>query len=70
MNKKDLIIRNFVADLYCSAGCSCCRSDDEWYEAAEKLAKLLKIPMFNDKSGFDFWKFRTKSVGREKHIED
>lgn len=62
MKKEELKkIRQAVSDLYCSAGCSCCRDDIRWEEAQKKLAKLLDIPMYKDKSGYDFYKFRSKN---------
>lgn len=62
MNKdKEKIIRNEVAKLYVAAGCSCCRDDKAWEEASTKLAKLLRIPQFDDKSGYDFYKIAKKA---------
>lgn len=54
-------IRQIVADLISNAGCSCCRVDDGWYAAQKKLAKILKVPMYKDKSGYDFSRFKSKS---------
>lgn len=53
-------MRQLVADLMSSAGCSCCRDDGGWDRAEEKLARLLGVPMYKDKSGYNFNKFRTK----------
>ena len=58
MEKKE--IRKLVADLIESAGCGCCRNDKVWEEAQEKLAELLNVPMYADKSGYNFGKFITK----------
>ena len=52
-------IRRAVADYMGSEGCTCCQ-DVEAHRAAQKvLAKLLKVPMYSDKSGWNFAKFRT-----------
>jgi hypothetical protein len=50
-------LRRLVSDLVRSAGCSCCRDDHGWEEAQEKIAKILKVPKFDDGSGYDFYKF-------------
>lgn len=52
-------IRQAVADLISAEGCSCCRADERYDEAKERLAKLLKVPHFKDHSGYNFWLFRT-----------
>jgi hypothetical protein len=61
-------IRQAVADYMYSEGCSCCRDKDAHEINAARLAKLLKVPMYDDKSGYDFSKFRsddtTKGVRR------
>ncbi len=53
-------IRRAVADYMSSEGCSCCRSIDRHDENEAVLAKLLKVPMYSDKSGYDFGRFETK----------
>lgn len=53
-------IRQVIADYMYSEGCGCCRFDDLHKESKAKLAKLLKVPMYKDKSGYNFHKFRTK----------
>lgn len=50
-------IRKWVANLNVAAGCSCCRDDGKWELSQEKLAKLLKVPKYDDGSGYDFHKF-------------
>lgn len=54
-------VRVSVADYMYSEGCSCCRNDDKHTEAKARLAGLLDVPMYKDKSGFNFQKFRTKN---------
>lgn len=52
-------IRQAVADLIHAEGCGCC-SDRQGHEQAKKrLAKLLRVPLYKDRSGFNFTKFRT-----------
>jgi len=54
------LIRQAIADYMASEGCGCC-SDAEWHaENEKKLAELLDVPMYEDGSGYDFAKFRTK----------
>lgn len=50
-------VRTAVANYMRSEGCSCCRDTDahERHEAA--LARLLDVPAYDDKSGFDFERF-------------
>lgn len=53
-------VRTAIADYMQSEGCSCCR-DEEGHKIHEQiLAKLLNVPKYSDKSGFDFGKFKTK----------
>ena len=57
MNEEFLqMVRQAVADYIRSEGCSCCRSSDH-DKHAEALAKLLDVPMYDDGSGYDFYKF-------------
>jgi hypothetical protein len=53
-------IRAALADYMASEGCGCCERTDEHKAAEARLAKLLKVPAYKDKSGFDFGKFCTK----------
>jgi len=53
-------LRAAVADYMSSEGCSCCRDVDAHEEHAKRLAKLLKVPQYDDGSGYNFPKFRTK----------
>jgi len=58
MNKELEKIRTALANYMASEGCSCCEGDDhDAYKAA--LAILLEVPMYEDKSGYDFSKFET-----------
>ena len=58
-------IRRAVADYMYSEGCSCCRNIDSHEKHAERLGKLLEVSKYNDGSGRNFSKYRTK-----KPIED
>lgn len=63
--KVDLIaVRRAVADYMRSEGCSCCENTDAHNEAKKRLARLLDVPMYDDKSGYDFFKFTTKKRTR------
>ena len=59
-NKERKELREAVADYMRSEGCSCCQDIDGHKEHAARLAKLLNVPMYDDKSGYDFGKFRSK----------
>lgn len=52
-------IRQAVADYMYSEGCSCCRREEVHQDSKATLANLLKVPMYKDKSGYDFYSFRT-----------
>jgi len=53
-------VRRAVADLIASAGCDCCRNHEKFENAEKRLARMLDVPMFDDKSGYDFYRFMTK----------
>lgn len=59
-------VRDLVAKLYCAAGCSCCRDDDVWYEAAEELGELLEVPKYDDGSGRDWYSVRDAAKAKAK----
>lgn len=60
MVRKELAeLRRAVADYIGSEGCSCCEGHDH-KEHAARLAKLLRVPRYDDGSGYDFPSFRTK----------
>lgn len=53
-------IRKAVADYMQSEGCSCCRDNDAHKLNEARLGKLLRVPMYSDKSGYNFSRFKTK----------
>ncbi len=55
------LVREALADYMYTEGCSCCRDHTGHEEAAGRLAKLLKVPLYSDSSGYDFQKFRKES---------
>lgn len=58
-------IRRAVANYMRSEGCSCCADYDGHKIHAAELGKLLKVPMYRDKSGYNFSKFRTRERKRK-----
>jgi hypothetical protein len=62
MTKKEMKIRQLVADLLQASGCSCCRNNNGWEKAQKELATLLAVPLYEDLSGFDFNQFCTEPV--------
>lgn len=59
-NLKLIRIRNAIADYMSTEGCSCCRDIDGHEKNKKRIAKLLKVPKYEDGSGYDFSMFRTK----------
>ena len=60
--KENRNIRQAFADYTKAEGCSCCR-DNEGHELANKrLAELLNCEKYEDGSGFNWNKYRTKPV--------
>jgi len=59
-------LRNLVAILYCASGCSCCQDTETWNATAEKLGKLLDIPVYDDGSGYDFYTVRDAAIKGEQ----
>ena len=55
-------IRQVFADYYASEGCSCCQEADAHREAANKLGELLDCEKYDDDSGYQFYKYRTKGL--------
>lgn len=51
------VIRKAIANYMSSEGCSCCEDTDEHKKHEKYIAKLLSVPMYKDKSGYDFPKF-------------
>ena len=63
-NKLDLVkVRRAVADYISSEGCSCCRGSKHDEHKAE-LAKLLRVPKYDDDSGFNFGHFESRAGER------
>ena len=62
MDKKLKEIRQALADYIQSEGCNCCRNEKPHNEALKILAKMLNVPMYDDKSGYNFNKFATNPV--------
>ena len=56
--KERNLIREAVANYMVSEGCSCCQDTDKHKEDNKRLAELLKVPEYNDGSGYDFYKFK------------
>lgn len=52
-------LKTAVADYMSSEGCSCCEGGDH-SEHKAVIAKLLKVPKYDDGSGYDFNKFKTQ----------
>jgi hypothetical protein len=61
--EEDIIkkIRQAVANYIRSEGCSCCENIDKHNKYKKILAKLLNVPMYKDKSGYDFSKYISKN---------
>lgn len=55
-------IREAVANYMHSEGCSCCRDYDNHIKNKERLGKLLQVSKYDDDSGYDFSKYRTKGL--------
>lgn len=60
MTKETKKIRKAIANYMRSEGCSCCQDVDAHKEHTKILAKLLNVPMYKDKSGYNFHKFADK----------
>jgi len=50
-------IRKAFADYFKSEGCDCCRNKSKHDEAEKRLAELLNPDMYEDGSGFDWYKY-------------
>jgi methionine aminopeptidase len=53
-------IREAVANYMQSEGCSCCEDREAHKIHEERLAKLLNVPKYDDGSGYNFDKYRSK----------
>ena len=51
-------VRAALAAYMQAEGCGCCRDRDAHEVAAADLAKLLRVPKYDDGSGYDFDRFR------------
>lgn len=60
MNAEKVILRRAIADYMATEGCSCCQDIEGHAKAKKRLAGLLDVPMYDDKSGYDFYQFKTK----------
>jgi len=59
-------IRQAVANYMRSEGCTCCQNIQEHKRHTEVLAKLLRVPMYSDRSGYNFARFRTDARKGDK----
>lgn len=53
-------IKTALANYMFSEGCSCCRDIEAHKKHEEELAKLLGVENYEDGSGYDFSKYRSK----------
>lgn len=62
MKTKKLLeeMRRLFADYVYSEGCECCQDIKPHDVAANKLGKLLDVEKYDDDSGYNFSKYRTK----------
>ncbi len=51
-------IRRAIADYMYSEGCACCEGKDH-KDHAEKIAKLIDVPKYEDGSDYNFSQFRS-----------
>ena len=58
-------IRQAVADYMSSEGCACCQNVEAHKQHTAALAKLLRVPKYEDGSGYDFGRFKTKPRSAE-----
>ena len=49
-----------VADYMSSEGCSCCEATLSHDKHKARLAELLKVPKYNDGSGYDFGRLKSE----------
>ena len=60
------ILRRMVADLTWCSGCACCRDVEGWNLAQQELAHMLDVEPYEDGSGYDFYKYRSKEYRDDK----
>ena len=63
-------LREAVANYMQSEGCSCCRDTEAHEEHTKVLAELLDVEMYEDNSGYNFHKYRTKAKRLITYKED
>ena len=56
------VLRRLIANYMRSEGCGCCSSEEQHEIDEKELAKVLKVPMYSDKSGYNFGKFEDKKL--------
>lgn len=62
MTRKEIDgLRTAIADYMWSEGCSCCRDREAHEQHKSVLGKILRVPKYQDGSGFNFERFRTKA---------
>lgn len=54
------VVRRAIANYMYSEGCDCCSDREKHPLHRAALGKLLNVPMFSDKSGYNFDKFAKK----------
>lgn len=50
-----------LADYMSSEGCNCCSDYIQHEKHKAVLGKLLNVKMYKDKSGYDFYKYKSKA---------
>jgi hypothetical protein len=58
LKKLRLDCRRGLADYIYTEGCSCCQNVSGHKAAAEQLALILNVPAYDDRSGYNFTKYR------------
>lgn len=53
-------LKTVIANYMSSEGCSCCQDTEAHKKHEEELAKLLGVEKYEDGSGYDFSKYRSK----------
>ena len=53
-------VRRAIADYMRNIGCDCCANTKKRDAAKKRLARLLDVPMYDDKSGYDFHQFQSE----------
>jgi hypothetical protein len=53
-------VRQALADYMKSEGCGCCSNYEKHSIDADRLGRLLDVPLYDDGSGYDFSQFRSK----------